>query len=251
MIEIHPLTGIGEIRPADDLVEILARALKSADISPYANDILVVTQKIVSKSEGRFVDISAVQPGAEAKRLAELVCKDPRFVEVVLSESAAVVRAVPNVLITRHRNGFVMANAGVDRSNMGPANAEMVLLLPADPDASAARLREGLAARFGTALGVVISDSFGRPWRYGVVNVALGASGMPSLVDKRGQPDRDNRPLEVTQIALADMVATAAGLAAGEGNESVPAVLIRGLSWNAPDAKAAALIRPLSEDLFQ
>jgi len=251
MIEIHPLREICEVRPRDDLAAILFHALESADISPRANDILVVTQKIISKSEDRFVDLASIRPGAEAKKLAELVHKDPRFVEVVLSESVAVVRAVPNVLITRHRNGFVMANAGVDRSNIGPVDGEMVLLLPLDPDASAALLHERFHTRFGAAPGIVISDSFGRPWRYGVVNVALGASGVPSLIDKRGQPDRDRRPLEVTQIAFADMAATAAGLATGEGNESVPAALIRGLSWSAADAKASALIRPLSEDLFQ
>jgi len=160
-----------------------------------------------------------------------------------------VVRAAQNVLITRHRCGYVMANAGIDRSNTGSGGA--VLLLPKNPDASAERLRQGLGVRFGSPPAVVISDSFGRPWRYGVVNVALGASGLPALVDKRGQPDRDGRPLEVTQIALADMIASAAGLAMGEGAEGIPAALIRGAMWPAGSLPAAALLRPLSEDLFQ
>lgn len=251
MIEIHPLTDVGEVLPGDDLAEILSHALKIGDFVPCAHDVLVVTQKIVSKSENRFVDLATIEPGPEARKLADVVRKDPRFVEVVLSESVAVVRAVPNVLITRHRSGFVMANAGIDRSNVGPKKGEVVLLLPANSDVSAAHLREALATRFASAPAVVISDSFGRPWRYGVVNVALGAAGLPSLIDKRGQPDREGRSLEVTQVALADMAATAAGLATGEGSEGIPAALIRGLAWTAPDTDASSLIRPLEEDLFQ
>ncbi len=155
--------------------------------------MLVVTQKIISKAENRFVDLKAVTPGPEATRLAEITGTDPRLVELVLAESTALVRAVPNVLITRHRCGFVMANAGIDRSNLGAGGADRVLLLSEDADASADRLRGGLAARFGRAPAIVISDSFGRPWRHGVVCVAIGASGLSSLIDKRGEPDRDGR----------------------------------------------------------
>ena len=161
--------------------------------------------------------------------MAEETGKDPRLVELVLSESTGVVRSVPNVLITRHRLGLVMANAGIDRSNTGPGAEEQILLLPNDPDGSARDIAEGLAAYGDVRPAVVISDSFGRPWRYGVVSVGIGASGLPSLIDRRGDLDRDGRRLEVTQIALADIVATAASLAAGEGAESIPAVLIRGL----------------------
>jgi coenzyme F420-0:L-glutamate ligase / coenzyme F420-1:gamma-L-glutamate ligase len=249
MIEIHPLGMIGEVQAGSDLVAILSEALLAAGRSINGRDALVVTQKIVSKAEGRYVTLDSVKPSGEALRLAKITGKDARLVELVLTESTAVVRAAPNVLITRHRCGYVMANAGIDRSNTGSGGA--VLLLPENPDASAERLRQGLGMRFGSPPAVVISDSFGRPWRYGVVNVALGASGLPALLDKRGQPDRDGRPLEVTQIALADMIASAAGLAMGEGAEGIPAALIRGASWPAGSLPAAALLRPLSEDLFQ
>lgn len=249
MIEIVALTGIPEIAPGDDLASILADAL--APVQPRPHDILVVTQKIVSKSEGRFVDLAEVWPGAEAQRIAEDTGKDGRLVELVLRESSAVVRIAPNLLITRHRSGHVMANAGVDRSNLGSANGDRALLLPEDSDASAQRLREGLARRFGAPPAVVISDSFGRPWRQGVVNVAIGASGLPSLIDRRGECDRDGRLLEVTQVALADIVASAAGLATGEGAEGVPAALVRGLEWAMPELPASALVRPVEEDLFR
>lgn len=249
MIEIHPLGMIGEVQPGSDLVAILSEALLAAGRPINGGDALVVTQKIVSKAEGRYVTLDSVTPSEEALRLAKITGKDARLVELVLTESTAVVRAAPNVLITRHRCGYVMANAGIDRSNTGSGGA--VLLLPKNPDASAERLRQGLGVRFASPPAVVISDSFGRPWRYGVVNVALGASGLPALVDKRGQPDRDGRPLEVTQIALADMIASAAGLAMGEGAEGIPAALIRGAMWPAGSLPAAALLRPLSEDLFQ
>jgi coenzyme F420-0:L-glutamate ligase/coenzyme F420-1:gamma-L-glutamate ligase len=249
MISIHPLTGIGEVKPGADLAALLAEAL--AVTRPQAGDILVVTQKIVSKAENRFVALASVTPGAEALRLAEITGKDPRLVELVLAESAAVLRAAPNVLITRHRTGHVMANAGIDRSNTGDASAGTVLLLPEDSDAAAAVIAAALADRGLPIAAVIISDSFGRPWRYGVVNVAIGAAGLPALVDRRGQPDRQGRALEVTQIALADMIASAAGLAMGEGAEGVPAALIRGLARPAGDTPAASLVRKLSEDLFQ
>jgi coenzyme F420-0:L-glutamate ligase/coenzyme F420-1:gamma-L-glutamate ligase len=249
MIEIHPLGMIDEVQPSADLVAILSEALVAAGLSVSGTDVLIVTQKIISKAEDRYVALDSVRPSEEALRLAKVTRKDPRLVELVLTESTAVIRAVPDVLITRHRRGYVMANAGIDRSNTGSGGR--VLLLPKNADASAERLRQGLGLRFGSRPAVVISDSFGRPWRYGVVNVALGASGLPSLVDKRGTLDRDGRPLEVTQIAFADMIASAAGLAMGEGAESIPAVLIRGANWPAGSLPASALLRPLREDLFQ
>jgi len=251
MIQIAPLSGIGEVEPGSDLAAVLAAALERAGLTPRGDDVLVVTQKIVSKAEGRFVALADVDPSPEAIELAALTRKDARLVELVLSESSAVVRAVPNVLITRHRCGLVMANAGIDRSNLGAGREEHVLLLPADADASAAALRASLAARWSSPPAVVISDSFGRPWRYGVTNVAIGASGLPALVDRRGERDRDGRLLEVTQVALGDMIATAAGLATGEGAESVPAVLVRGVRWDAASSPASALVRPLAEDLFR
>lgn len=244
-IEIIPLVEVGEVAPGDDLAALLSRALAAQGLSIGRGDTLVVTQKIVSKAEGRFVALDTVVPGPEALRLAEVTRKDPRLVELVLSESTAVLRAVPNVLVVRHRLGLVMANAGIDRSNIGPGMAERALLLPVDPDASAERL--------GRALGcaVVISDSFGRPWRMGVVAVGIGASGLPALHDRRGERDRDGRMLEVTQVAVADLLASAAALATGEGAEGIPAVLVRGFAPAGTPCPAATLTRPLEEDLFQ
>jgi len=250
MIGIHGIHAIGEIRPGDDLATLLADALEEQALELADHDILVVTQKIVSKAEDRFIDLSTITPGAEAQRLADITFKDPRLVELVLAESSAVVRAVRGVLITRHRTGHVMANAGIDQSNLG-GRAELALLLPENPDASADRLRSALGRRWGTKFGVVISDSFGRPWRYGVINVAIGASGCPAIIDRRGMLDRDGRTLEVTQVALADLVASAAGLAMGEGAEGVPATLVRGYRWETANVSAGALVRPLEEDLFQ
>jgi coenzyme F420-0:L-glutamate ligase/coenzyme F420-1:gamma-L-glutamate ligase len=253
VIELHPLSAMGEVVPGDDLARLLADALQAAKLVPGRRDVLLVTQKIVSKSEGRFVDLASVTPGARATELARVTRKDPRYVELVLRDSIAVVRAAPNVLITRHRLGWVMANAGIDRSNIGPTPgaADRALLLPVDAEASAERLRVGLRSYWREPPAVVISDSFGRPWRYGVTNVAIGAAGIPALVDRRGEKDRNGRALEVTQVALGDMIATAAGLVTGEGAEGVPAALVRGLSWDAADRPATALIRPLDEDLFQ
>ena len=250
MIEILPLHGMPEVEPGDALAELLARA--AAGLRPFRPyDVLVVTQKIVSKAEGAYADLSTVSPGCEAIALAGVTGKDASLVEMVLRESAAVVRAVPAVLITRHRSGHVMANAGIDRSNIGPGQGDSVLLLPEDADASAAALRVDPAWGGDAPSAVVISDSFGRPWRYGVVNVAIGAAGLPALDDRRGEPDRAGRPLEVTEVALADMIATAAGLVMGEGAEGVPAALVRGLSWHRPDRPAAALVRPPGQDLFR
>jgi coenzyme F420-0:L-glutamate ligase/coenzyme F420-1:gamma-L-glutamate ligase len=251
VIELHPLSAIDEVVPGDDLARLLAESIKAAGLVPARNDVLMVTQKIVSKAEGRFVDLGSVTPSARAIELAAITRKDARFVELVLTESTAVVRAAPEVLITRHRSGHVMANAGIDRSNMGPGGKDRALLLPVDADASAQRLRMALREYWPEPPAVLISDSFGRPWRLGVTNVAIGASGLPALVDRRGETDRDGRKLEVTQVALGDMIASAGGLVTGEGAESVPAVLVRGLKWAAEDRPASALVRPLQEDLFR
>lgn len=251
MIEIIPVGGIGEVNEGDDLAALLAEAIGEGEQALRPGDILVVTQKIVSKAEGRWVALATVDPSPEAVRLAERTRKDPRLVALILNESTAIVRAVPGVLITRHRLGLVMANAGIDRSNIGPGGEDRVLLLPIDPDGSAGRLRRALQARFGFAPPVVISDSFGRPWRYGVVAVAIGVDGLPALVDRRGERDRDARPLESTEVALADMIATAASMATGEGAEGIPAVIVRGLVVPDGTSGAAALVRAAEEDLFQ
>lgn len=251
MIQILPLHGIAEIAPGSDLAGTLLAALDRTGLALQPGDILVVTQKVVSKAEGRFVDLADVCPGARARELAGITNKDPRLVELVLSESSVVVRSVPGVLITRHKLGHVMANAGIDQSNIGPGGGERVLLLPLDPDQSAELLALGIDARCGIRPAVVISDSFGRPWRQGVVSVAIGVAGLPALLDRRGDMDRDGRRLEVTQIAVGDMIATAAGLATGEGAEGIPAVLLRGYSVAGAARPAADLVRPLAEDLFR
>jgi coenzyme F420-0:L-glutamate ligase/coenzyme F420-1:gamma-L-glutamate ligase len=246
------LAGVPEVRSGSDLAALLAAALSERQIAPVAADVLVVAQKIVSKAEGRLVDLASVVPGQRALDLATVTGKDARLVELILSESTAVVRAKQDVLIVRHRLGYVLANAGIDRSNVhNAAGREQVLLLPHDPDASAAVLRATLGLRCGVAPGVIISDSFGRPWRRGVVNVAIGAAGVPALFNRRGEADRGGRRLEVTEVAIGDALAAAAGLIMGEGAEGIPAVLIRGFSTPAPTSHGRALIRPLEEDLFQ
>ena len=245
MIEIVPLEGIPEVRPGEDLAQILREAMVRGGLRARAGDVLVVTQKIVSKAEGRFVLLESVSPGEEALRVAAITRKDPRLVQLVLDESAAILRAVPHVLITRHRLGHVMANAGIDRSNLGTGADDRALLLPVDPDASAARLHADLD------IPIVISDSFGRPWRMGVVAVAIGAAGLPALQDRRGERDRDGRTLEVTQVALGDILATAACLATGEGAEGIPAAVLRGCPLPGDARPAADLVRPIGEDLFQ
>ena len=202
--------------------------------------MLVVAQKIVSKAEGRHVDLAKVRPSPQAEKLAAEVDKDPRLVEVILGESRRVVRHRPGVLIVEHRLGFIMANAGVDRSNVEPqAGAEPVLLLPRDPDAAAASLRERLIAHFRktfprSRLGVIVTDSWGRAWRRGTVGVALGVAGLPALMDMRGKPDLFGHELRVTQTGFADEIASAASLVMGQADEARPAVLVRGLSWAEP-----------------
>lgn len=249
-LTLTALADIGEIHPGDDLGAALCAALEKPALSPRKHDVLVVTQKVVSKAEDRHVDLERVRVSPRAAELAATTRKDPRLVEMVLAESTEVLRANSNVLIVRHRLGFVMANAGIDRSNVAGRNR--VLLLPSDPDGSAARLRSAVAGRFGLEeIGVIISDSFGRPWRKGVTQVALGAAGIPALLDRRGEHDRNGRRLEVTEVALADQLAGAAGLLMGEGAEGLPAVLIRGLTWSAAPVPASGLIRPLAEDLFR
>lgn len=250
MIRIIPITTLGEVEPGADLPSLLATALEAEGLRPTARDVLVISQKIVSKAENRFADLRGIAPGERAQALARDVGKDQRLVELILAESTAIIRAAPRVLITRHRSGHVMANSGIDQSNLGRDDPEQVLLLPLDADQSAQRVREALAARFETPPAVIVADSFGRPWRLGVVNMAIGAAGLPALVDLRGRPDRDGRALEVTQIALADQLAAAAGLALGEAAEGVPAALVTGLHWETADRPAADLLRPAAEDLF-
>jgi coenzyme F420-0:L-glutamate ligase/coenzyme F420-1:gamma-L-glutamate ligase len=251
-LEVIALTGLPLIKAGDDLVEMIAASLKQNGVEPRAHDVLVVAQKIISKADGRMVDLATIKPSAQALALATEVDKDPRLVEVILSESVRVVRARRNVLIVEHRLGFIMANAGVDQSNVGPADgAQRALLLPENPDRSAETLRRGLAAATGINLAVVINDSFGRAWRQGTAGVAIGAAGLPALIDLRGRPDLFGRKLEVSVIGFADEIAAAASLVMGQAEEAAPVVLIRGLRWSAPESTAASLIRPSNEDLFR
>jgi coenzyme F420-0:L-glutamate ligase/coenzyme F420-1:gamma-L-glutamate ligase len=251
-VTLTPISDLPLVRPGDDLAGLLIAACEQQARTPTDGDVWVVAQKIVSKAEGRHVDLATVEPSPRAQKLAAEVAKDPRLVEVILTESRRVIRHKPGVLIVEHRLGFVMANAGVDRSNVDPlAGAEPVLLLPRDPDGSAARLLDRLTAHFRKRFAVVITDSFGRAWRRGTVGVALGAAGLPALVDMRGRPDLFGRALRVTQTGFADEIASAASLIMGQGAEARPVVLMRGLSWSGEAAPAATLIRDAEEDLFR
>jgi coenzyme F420-0:L-glutamate ligase/coenzyme F420-1:gamma-L-glutamate ligase len=252
VVTLRPIPGIPLVRPRDDLAELLIFGCERQAMSPKEGDILVVAQKVVSKAEARYIDLATVVPSARAQSLAAEVEKDPRLVEVILGESRRVVRRRPGILIVEHRLGFVMANAGVDRSNVDPeAGVEPVLLLPRDPDGSAETLLARLSAHFGKPLAVIISDSWGRAWRRGTVGVALGAAGLPAVMDLRGRPDLFGHELRVTETGFADEIASAASLLMGQAAEATPAVLVSGLSWSAPSMPANALLRPPEEDLFR
>ena len=251
-LSLFALPGIPMVQPGDDLAALIADGLERAGEAASDGDVLVVAQKIVSKSEGRYANLATVEPGGEARELAALTDKDPRMVELILSESRRVVRHRPGVIIVEHRLGFVMANAGIDNSNVEPEGMdERVLLLPRDPDGSARRLREGLRARLGVDCAVIVNDSVGRAWRVGTVGLALGAAGLPSLLDLRGRDDLFGRPLEVTQVGLADELAAAASLLQGEADEGMPVVVVRGLAAAGPGSDGAALIRAEADDLFR
>lgn len=253
-LELTAVAGIPLIRPGDDLAAVLADALQRTGLALESNDVLVVAQKIVSKAEGRYVDLKHVSPSPRALELAAQTAKDPRLVEVILSESSEVIRYRPGVIVVAHRLGFVMANAGVDRSNVdydGSESGERVLLLPENPDASCAMLRAQWRQRFGADPAVIINDSVGRAWRNGTVGMALGAAGLPALVDLRGHRDLFGRVLEITQVGLADEIAAAASLLMGQADEGRPLVLLRGLQWQAVPSGASVLLRPKDEDLFR
>jgi coenzyme F420-0:L-glutamate ligase / coenzyme F420-1:gamma-L-glutamate ligase len=253
-ITITALDGIPQVRPRDDLAGLLIAALLKQGVAPRSRDILVITSKIVSKAEGRYLDLTTIEPGMRALEFARITGKDARIVEAVLSESSEVVRAKPNVLIVATRHGFILANAGIDQSNLeAKDHGRRVLLLPQEPDASAARIKARVDEQFGIEVGVIISDSAGRPWRLGTTGIAVGAAGVPALWDRRGEADLSGRPLEITEVGFADAVATAAVLAMGEAAEGCPAALVRGARWGAKaEARpASALLRPKSEDMFR
>src|SRR5579871_70495 len=251
-VEILAVPGFPLVRKDDDLVALIGEGLTRGGVVPRDGDVFVLAQKIVSKAEGRMVDLATVEPSTEAIELAGKVQKDPRLVELILSESVRVVRARPGILIVEHRLGFVVANAGVDQSNVASPDApQCALLLPVDPDGSAAMLREHLAKRFGVPVAVIINDSFGRAWRRGTCGVAIGAAGLPSLMDLRGSPDLFGRALQVSITGHADEIAAAASLVMGQGAEGQPVVIVRGLSWRGPDNPASELVRAAAEDMFR
>ncbi len=247
---LTPLPGIPFIRRDDDLAKIILHAISRARLNLEDGDIFVVAQKVVSRAEGRLVDLRTVTPSAEAKALAAKVEKDPRLVELILRESAEVLRTAPGVLIVEHKLGFVCANAGIDHSNVC-GDDECVLLLPEDPDASAAQLRRRLEEATGKRLGVLINDSHGRAWRLGTVGVAIGVSGVPALVDVRGRHDLVGRELRTTQIGAADELAAAASLVMGQAAEGIPVLHVRGFPYPLRESRLQELIRPKEKDLFR
>jgi coenzyme F420-0:L-glutamate ligase/coenzyme F420-1:gamma-L-glutamate ligase len=252
-LTLTALPGIPIVRAGDDLVPLILEGLARAGLRLESSDVVVVTSKLVSRAEGRFVDLRTVEPSERAREVAALVRKDPRIVEVILRESESISRMAKEVLVVRHRLGITIANAGLDRSNVDPsvaAGGEVVLLLPEAPDESAERIRRGLVEATGAAIGVVLTDSHGRPFRLGTVGAAIGVAGMPALWDQRGREDLFGRALETTITALGDQIAAAADLVSGQAGEGRPVVHIRGLSFPPEDGRARDLVRPRDQDLY-
>ncbi len=246
-----PLPHIPLIQPGDNLAGLIVASLSKADLSLTGHDIVVIAQKIVSKAEGRFVRLSAVIPSVRALELAELTGKPAAYVEVVLWDTAEIIRAQKGLLIVEHKLGFISANAGVDRSNVG-SEQEVLLRLPVDPDASARAIRRRLAKLTGISPPVLIIDSHGRPWRKGTVGVTIGLSGLAPVQDLRGKPDLFGQPLQYTEVGFADQIAAAASLLMGQAAEGCPVVVIRGLSFTFDEqAKAADVLRPKETDVFR
>jgi coenzyme F420-0:L-glutamate ligase/coenzyme F420-1:gamma-L-glutamate ligase len=246
------LDGIPTVTSGADLPMLISVAAERTGLTLRNDDLLVVAQKIVSKAEGRLVRLPDVQPSERARELARRCEKDPRLVEIILQESSAVLRIRPGAIIVANRLGLVLANAGIDASNVeAPADEEAVLLLPADPDASAERIRAGLQRINGVDLAVIINDSFGRAWRLGTVGTAIGVAGCPGLLDLRGTPDRNGRALRITEVGIADELAAAASILMGQAAEGRPVVHIRGMHFVRHDGNAAELIRPAAMDMFR
>lgn len=253
-LTLTPLPDIPLIRPGDDLAPIILHSLETAGIQLVDGDILVVAQKIVSKAEGRLVNLSTVTASSQAVELAGRANKDPRLVEVILSESNAVLRVRPGTIVVEHRLGFVCASAGVDHSNVHGEDGQeedWVLLLPKNPDVSAQSLRECLEAASGARLGVLIIDSHGRAWRLGTAGVAIGLSGLPGLEDLRGWPDLFGFRLQITQVGVADELAAAASLVMGQAAEGRPVVHVRGFPYPLREGSLGEMLRPKEQDLFR
>ena len=251
-VTILPVPGVPMVEPGDDLPSLITDALAAADLALQDGDVIVVAQKIISKAEGCYVNLNEIEPSAEAIEIGARVNKDPEFVEAVLRESVDVVRTAPEVLIVEHHSGIVMANAGIDRSNIERgADDGMALLLPKDANASATRLRDDLVQQSGVTIAVVIADSVGRAWRYGTTALAIGCAGIEPLHDQRGGVDMFDHVLEVTEVALVDQIAAAANMVMGEATEAVPVAVVRGYDYPASERPTSVLIRAKNEDLFR
>jgi len=249
-LSVIAVPGLPLVEPGDDLHELLRAALATAGLELQNGDILVVAQKIISKAEGRSVALSSVTPSPAAIELAAATDKEPQVVQLILDESRQILRHRPGVLIAEHRLGFILANAGIDRSNVDPDH-DQVLLLPVDPDGSAAALREALQQSSGKRLGVIVADSVGRAWRMGTTGMALGSAGVEALTDLRGRRDLFGRELLVSEHAVADSVASAAELLMGEAGEGTPVVIVRGLDEGRSTQTAQQLLRPARDDMFR
>lgn len=248
------LVGLPQVEPGDDLAQLVLDAIKETELDLQNGDVLIFAQKVISKSEDRCVYLPSVHPSSDAVLLGERTQKDPRLVELILSESNEILRTRPGLIVVEHRLGFVCANAGIDHSNVFRPDGkpeDWVLLLPKDPDLSASRLQQGIRNATGAEIGVLIIDSHGRAWRNGIVGVTIGAAGFPTLVDMRGALDLYGNPLLVTQIGLADEVAAGASVLMGQANEGRPVIHLRGLPYNLREGSLKELIRKKDEDLFR
>jgi coenzyme F420-0:L-glutamate ligase/coenzyme F420-1:gamma-L-glutamate ligase len=249
-----PITGLPLVSPGDTLHALIIKTLTENDITLQTGDILVIAQKIVSKAEGRLVNLTTVKPSEAALDYARITEKDPRLVELILSETQEVVRVRKNLMIVEHRLGFISANAGIDHSNVsGPWGQpeDWVLLLPKNPDVSAQNIRAKLEKYYGCQIGVLIIDSHGRAWRLGTVGVTIGLAGLPGLVDLRGEPDLFDYRLRVTMVAAGDELAAGASLVMGQAKEGTPVVLVRGFPYPLRESELSELIRPKDMDLFR
>lgn len=248
------LPGLPLVKPGDDLAALILEGLKRSGLSLQDGDLVVVAQKVVSKSEGRLINLAEIEPSQAAIRLARETNKDPRLIEVILKDTNQVLRKREGLIVVEHRLGFVCANAGVDHSNVegeGDNQGEWVSMLPEDPDASAQKLRQRLQDETGVNIGVLVIDSHGRAWRMGTVGVAIGVAGVPSLLDLRGRPDLFGYILRITQVGLADELAAAASILMGQANEGLPVVHVRGLPYDLGEGSLNEIIRPKELDMFR
>lgn len=264
MLTLTPLLNIPNIRQDDDLADVILNALQDNMVALQDGDILVLAQKIVSKSEGRTVNLHTITPSSRALELAQITEKDPRLLELILRESNQVLRTRPGTIIVEHRLGFICANAGIDHSNVNPPEIIIdsdplenlntdywVLLLPENPDRSASQIREKIEKGTGTRIGVLIIDSHGRAWREGTVGISIGISGLPALADFRGTPDLFGYKLRITQVGVADELAAAASLMMGQAAEGTPVIHVRGFPYSLREGKLPELLRPKKKDLFR